>query len=78
MLVISRKKGEGILIKSREGDVRIVLIEMERGRVRLGIEATKGYSIFREELLLEVKGANKMSALKTLDKIKAFIGESSE
>jgi carbon storage regulator len=78
MLVISRKKSEGILIKSKEGDVRIVLIDIERGRVRLGIEAPRGYSIVREELLLEIEGANRMSAVKTLDKIRAFIGESSE
>jgi carbon storage regulator len=78
MLVISRKKGEAILFKSKEGDVRIVLIEVERGRVRLGIEAPKGYSIIREELLLEIEGANRMSALGTLDKIKAFMGDDSE
>lgn len=78
MLVISRKKGEAILLKSKDGDVRIVLIEMERGRVRLGIEAPKGHTIIREELLFEIEGANRMSALGTLDKIKAFIGEGSE
>jgi carbon storage regulator len=78
MLIISRKKGEGVLIKGKDGDIRIVVTELERGRIRLGIEAPKGYQIFREELLLEIEGTNKLSALKTLDRIKEFIGESSE
>ncbi|HOP85419.1 MAG TPA: carbon storage regulator [Syntrophorhabdaceae bacterium] len=75
MLVLSRKKNEGIIIKGKDGDIRIFLIDSERGRVRLGIEAPKGYTIVREELLTEIEGANRMSALKDMEKIKRFIGE---
>jgi carbon storage regulator len=78
MLVLSRKRNQGILIRGKDGDIRIVVLEADKGKVRLGIEAPKGYPIIREELILEIEGANKMSALKTLDKIKEFIGESSE
>ena len=78
MLVLSRKKNQGILIRGKDGDIRIVVLEADKGKMRLGIEAPKGCSIIREELILEVEGANKMSVLKTLDKIKEFIGESSE
>jgi carbon storage regulator len=78
MLVLSRKKNQGVLIKGKDGDIRIVLIESDKGKVRLGIEAPKGYSIIREELVSEIEGANKMSALSDLENIKRFIGESGE
>jgi carbon storage regulator len=78
MLVLSRKKNEGIVVKSSEGDIRIVLIEIDRGRIRLGIEAPKGCAVLREELLLEIEEVNRLSALKGLDGIKTFIGEASE
>lgn len=48
MLAISRKLHESISL----GDaIRIVIIEISRGRVRLGIEAPKDMLILREELL---------------------------
>jgi carbon storage regulator len=78
MLVLSRKKNQSLLIKGKDGDIRIVLIESDKGKVRLGIEAPKGYSIIREELVSEIEGANKMSVLSDLENIKRFIGESSE
>ncbi len=78
MLVLSRKKNEGILIKGKDGDIRIVLIEVEKGKIRLGIEAPRGYSILREELIQEIEGANRLSAVENLEKITRFMGEHSE
>ncbi len=75
MLVLSRKKNEGILIKGRDGDIRILAIEIDKGKIRLGIEAPKGYTIVREELIYEIEGANKQSALDNLERIKQLIGE---
>lgn len=75
MLVISRKKNEALIIKGRDGDIRIVLIEGERGKARLGIEAPKGYIILREELIAEVRDSNRMSALRDLASLKKIIGE---
>ena len=75
MLVISRKKNEALIIKGRDGDIRIVLIEGERGKVRLGIEAPKGYIILREELIAEIRDSNRMSALRDLDAVKKILGE---
>ncbi len=77
MLVLSRKKNEGIIIKGRDGDIRIVLIEVDKGKIRLGIEAPKGCAIIREELFCEVEGANKLSALGNMEKIRKFLGEHS-
>jgi carbon storage regulator CsrA len=75
LLVISRKKNEALIIKGKDGDIRIVLIEGERGRARLGIEAPKGYIILREELIAEVRDSNRMSALRDLASLKKIIGE---
>lgn len=75
MLVLSRKKNESIIIKGKDGDIRIFIVDNEKGRVRVGIEAPKGYTIIRGELLVEIEGANKMSAIKDIEKIKRFIGE---
>lgn len=78
MLVLSRKKNEGIVIKGKDGDIRIVVIDVDKGKIRIGIEAPKGCAIIREELFSEVEGANKASALENMEKIKKFLGEHSE
>jgi carbon storage regulator len=73
MLVLSRKKNEGILIKGEDGSIRIVVIEADKGKVRLGIEAPRGCTILREELLTEIKEANRESVLHNLEKIKKLL-----
>ncbi|HOV89822.1 MAG TPA: carbon storage regulator [Syntrophorhabdaceae bacterium] len=77
MLVLTRKKNEGIIIKGRDGNIRLFLIDTEKGKVRIGIEAPKGYTILREELLSEIEDANRLSAIDNLEKIKKVIGEAS-
>lgn len=48
MLVLGRKLGEKILI----GDsITITVVDIDRGKVRLGIEAPRDTPILREELL---------------------------
>jgi carbon storage regulator len=78
MLVVSRKKNEGIVIRSKEGEIRVVLVEMERGRARLGIEAPLGCSIVREELMHEIKSANRLSAVEGIDGMNALMGDQGE
>ena len=47
MLVLSRRVGERIII----GDaVKIVVVAVEGGQVRLGIDAPKEVKVWREEL----------------------------
>lgn len=48
MLVLSRKLGEKILIGT---DVTITVVDIDRGKVRLGVEAPRDVPIFRQELL---------------------------
>lgn len=52
MLVLSRHEGERIMIGD---DVTILVVELGKGRVRLGIDAPKGKPILREELYYVVK-----------------------
>ncbi len=47
MLVLTRKANEGILIGS---DVRITVVRVADGRVKLGIEAPEKVRLLREEL----------------------------
>lgn len=56
MLVLSRKREEGIVI---DGDIEIKVIEIEDGRVRLGITAPKSKEIVRMELYDKVEAENK-------------------
>lgn len=50
MLVLSRKKDEKIHIGN---DIVLVVVDIVKGKVKLGIEAPKEVSIKREELLKE-------------------------
>lgn len=47
MLVISRRKDEGIVIGD---DIRLTIVEVRGGRVRIGIDAPKEISVNREEV----------------------------
>lgn len=47
MLVLSRKKNEGIEIG---GDVKVIVVEIRGDKVRLGIEAPKEVSVHRSEV----------------------------
>ncbi len=73
MLVLSRKKHQSILIRGKGGDIRVVALEADKGRLRLGIEAPQGYTIIREELLGEIREANRQSALGSMDEIRKVI-----
>ena len=47
MLLLGRKEGEALLIGE---DIRISVLAIEKGRVRLAIDAPKNISILRSEL----------------------------
>lgn len=55
MLVLARKLDESILIGD---DITIKVISIEKGVVKLGIDAPKSVSIIRNELLEDVKDLN--------------------
>ncbi len=54
MLVLSRKLGEKIYISD---NICITVVDIDRGKIRLGIEAPREVPIFRKELLTGEKKA---------------------
>jgi carbon storage regulator len=47
MLVLSRKKGESIVISD---SIVVTVVDLRNGKVRLGIEAPKEVPVYRKEL----------------------------
>ena len=56
MLVVTRKKGESILIGN---DIEISVSAIENGSVKLAVKAPKDVQILRKELYIEVENENK-------------------
>ena len=55
MLVLTRKKGESLLIGK---DITITVVDITGDRIRIGIEAPKSLDISRTELIEETKSVN--------------------
>lgn len=66
MLVLSRKKGQKLIIND---NIEIVIIEADSGIAKIGISAPKNVSIYREELYIELKKANEASKSTKIDVI---------
>jgi carbon storage regulator len=59
LLVISRKKGESLLIGD---DIEITVSKIEDGTVKLSISAPRSVTILRKELYREVENENRSAA----------------
>ncbi|WML35504.1 carbon storage regulator CsrA [Clostridium sp. OS1-26] len=67
MLVISRKKGESLLI----GDnIEITVVKVDDGSVKLSINAPKNVTILRKELYKEVVEENKNAVASDISLLK--------
>lgn len=64
MLLLTRKKGESILIGD---DIKITVIDLLGDKVRIGIEAHRDLSVFREEIYLSIKEENQQAVLVNKD-----------
>ena len=51
MLVLSRKLGEQITIGEGANKVVITVVDIDRGKIRIGIDAPREVPIYRNELL---------------------------
>lgn len=67
MLVLTRKKGQKIVI----GDnIEIVILDNDFNNIKIGVNAPKDVSVYREEVYLEIKKENELSKLSNLDSLK--------
>lgn len=67
MLVITRKKGEALMI----GDnIEITVVRLDDGSVKLAIDAPRNVTILRKELYKEVQDENVSATQFNLDIIK--------
>ncbi len=55
MLVLTRKAGEGIIIGD---DVKITIIEVKGGGIRIGIDAPRDMKVHRQEVYDKIKQEN--------------------
>lgn len=59
MLVLSRKLGERIRIGD---DIEVVVLELGRDQVRLGITAPRSVAVHRQEVYAEIAEANRLAS----------------
>ena len=55
MLVLARKVGEKITLND---DIEIIVLDSNQNTVRIGVNAPKNVTVYREELYREIKNAN--------------------
>jgi len=64
MLVLSRKKGQSIVI---DGSIEITVLETDGEAVKIGISAPRQVQIIRKELLQTVRESNEEAASASID-----------
>lgn len=69
MLVITRKKGESLLIGD---DIEIKIVKVEDGSVKIAIDAPKEQTILRKEVYEKVRSENSNAITKPDDILNLF------
>lgn len=59
MLVLTRRCGESVTIGP---DIRVVVLGLKSGQVRLGIEAPREVAVHREEVYARIQDENRLAA----------------
>lgn len=70
MLVLSRKKGEAIVIQNQ---IEITVLQVEGDTVKIGISAPSDIDIFRKEIYVSIKEANRESAVSASADVNALL-----
>ena len=58
MLVLSRRKNESVVI---DGGIKVKIIEVRGGMVRLGIEAPREVAVNRSEVLVRIQAESSLT-----------------
>jgi carbon storage regulator len=69
MLVLTRRRGEGVTIGP---NIRIVVLGVRGGQVKLGIEAPPAVEVHRDEVYARIQEENKMAAETDVVPLEAF------
>jgi carbon storage regulator len=59
MLILTRKPGEAVVIND---NIEVVVVSIEGGQIRLGINAPSSVRIHRKELYEKIQNANREAA----------------
>ncbi|AIQ61280.1 carbon storage regulator CsrA [Paenibacillus sp. FSL R7-0312] len=70
MLVLSRKKGESIIIQDQ---IELTVLSVEGDIVKIGISAPKHVDIFRKEVYLSIQETNRESSAPVQSDLNALI-----
>ena len=60
MLALSRKKTESIVINN---DIEVTVLEIKGDQVKIGITAPKSVPVYRKEVYVQIKDANKAASV---------------
>ncbi len=60
MLALSRKKNESIVINN---DIEVTVLEIKGDQVKIGITAPKSVPVYRKEVYVQIKDANKAASV---------------
>ncbi len=77
MLILARKAGEAIAIND---DIKVKVLEIKGGQVKLGVDAPNHVAIHREEIFLRILEENRRAAMeapKDLSALSSIFGETS-
>ncbi|MCQ2749286.1 MAG: carbon storage regulator CsrA [Clostridia bacterium] len=66
MLVLSRKKGESVVIGD---EIEISIVDIQSEQVKVAISAPRSISVHRKEIYLQIQEENKASAATASDAI---------
>ncbi|MCK5229384.1 MAG: carbon storage regulator CsrA [Desulfobulbaceae bacterium] len=77
MLILARKAGEAIAIND---NIKVKVLEIKGGQVKLGIDAPDHVAIHREEIFLRILEENKRAAMEApadLSALSSIFGDTS-
>ncbi|MCL9661859.1 carbon storage regulator CsrA [Paenibacillus hunanensis] len=74
MLVLSRKKGESIII---DDQIEVTILSTDADTIKIGISAPKNIDIYRKEIYHAIQLSNQSAAVNTAD-IQDFLNEKQE